>query len=152
MWAFASPLSLFYWTIYMDNDNLPLWRLNLLRAFYLLVAVGLTVSFGPVMLQHSDLWAQRKGETGALMSAVAIVCLLGLRYPLQLLPLLIFELVWKTIWLLAIGAPLWLGSAMTPAVEATAFACLMGVVLTPLVLPWRYIKYHYVKKPAQRWR
>ena len=136
----------------MNNDTLPLWRLHLLRAFYLLVTVGLTLSFGPVMLQHSDLWAQRKGETAALVSGLAIVCVWGLRYPLQMLPLLIFELIWKAVWLLAIALPLWMNGAMTPAVEATALACLMGVVLTPLVLPWRYIGYHYFAKPAERWR
>ncbi|PWF48971.1 hypothetical protein [Massilia glaciei] len=136
----------------MNNDDIPVWRLNLLRAFYLLVTVGLMVSFGPLMLQHSDLWAQRKGETAALLTGLAIVCLWGLRYPLQLLPLLIFELVWKVVWLLAIAAPMWLGGTMTPGVEETVFACLMGVVLTPLVLPWRYIAYHYFKKTAQRWR
>jgi len=136
----------------MNHDDLPLWRLNLLRAFYLLVTLGLTLSFGPLMLQHSDLWAQRKGETAALLSGLAILCLWGLRYPLQMLPLLIFELVWKTIWLLAIALPLWLGGAMTPGVEGTAFACLAGIVLTPLVLPWRHIAQHYFAKPAQRWR
>lgn len=133
-------------------NDVPVWRLNLLRAFYLLISVGLTVSFGPSMLQHSDLWAQRKGETAALVSGLAIVSLLGLRYPLQMLPLLVFELVWKTVWLVAIAWPLWLNGAVTPAVQHTAEACLMGVVLTPLVLPWRYLVQHYVRKPAERFR
>ncbi|MDT9002444.1 hypothetical protein RQP53_24395 [Paucibacter sp. APW11] len=133
-------------------NDVPLWRLNLLRAFYLLVTVGLALSFGPSMFQHSDLWAQRKGETAALLSGLAILCVWGLRYPLQLLPLLIFELIWKTVWLAAIAYPLWRAGAITPAVQGTAEACLMGVVLTPLVLPWRYIAHHYFRKPAERFR
>jgi hypothetical protein len=40
----------------MDHDTLPLWRLHLLRAFYLLVTLGLACGFGPLMLQHSDVW------------------------------------------------------------------------------------------------
>ena len=133
-------------------NDVPLWRLNLLRAFYLLVTLGLALNFGPSMFQHSDLWAQRKGETAALLSGLAILCVWGQRYPLQMLPLLIFELIWKTIWLLAIAYPLWLSGAMTPAVQGTAAACLMGLVLTPLVLPWRYIAHHYFRKPAERFR
>ena len=89
-------------------NDVPLWRLNLLRAFYLLVTVGLALTFGPSMFQHSDLWAQRKGETAALLSGLAILCVWGLRYPLQMLPLLVFELIWKTVWLAAIAYPLWL--------------------------------------------
>lgn len=133
-------------------NDVPLWRLQLLRAFYLLIAVGLATSFGPSMLQHTDEWGQRKGETAALLSGLAILCVWGLRYPLQMLPLLIFELVWKAVWLLAIAYPLWRNGAMTPAVEGTAVACLMGIVLTPLVLPWRHIASHYFRKPAERWR
>lgn len=136
----------------MTDDEVPLWRLNLLRAFYLLITAGLASSFGPAMLEHTDLWALRKGETAALLSGLAIFCLWGLRYPLQMLPLLIFELIWKTIWLLAIAYPLWRHGALTPNAEETAFACLAGVALTPLVLPWRYVAHHYVTKPGQRWR
>ncbi|MCV2358485.1 hypothetical protein LNV08_05800 [Paucibacter sp. TC2R-5] len=136
----------------MSDQDLPLWRLNLLRAFYLLITVGLASSWGPSMLQHTDLWAQRRGELGAMLIGLAIFCVWGLRYPLQMLPLLIFELIWKVLWILAIAYPLWLSGAVTPGVEASFYACLAGVVLTPLVLPWRYIVHHYFRKPAQRWR
>ena len=133
-------------------NDVPLWRLNLLRAFYLLITVGLVVTWGPGMWMHTDAWAQRQGVLGALMIAVSVVCLLGLRYPLQMLPLLMWELTWKTIWVVVIGYPLWLNDAVTPGVAANFVACLMGVVLTPLVLPWRYIAHHYFRKPAERFR
>ena len=136
----------------MNDNDLPLWRLHLLRAFYLLITLGLANSFLPVMLQHTDLWAQRRGEMAAMLSGLAILCLWGLRYPLQMLPLLIFELVWKTLWLLAIAYPLWLAGAITPAVQESIVACGAGIVLTPLVLPWRYIAYHYFSKSGPRWR
>lgn len=136
----------------MTIEEVPVWRLNLLRAFYLLITAGLALSWGPVMLQHTDQWAQRRGELAALLIGLSILCLWGLRYPLQMLPLLIFELIWKTIWLLLIAYPLWQGGAMTPNVQESAVACLMGVVLTPLVLPWRHIAQHYFRKTAERWR
>ena len=132
--------------------DVPLWRLNLLRAFYLLITVGLALTWGPGMVAHTDSWAQRNGALGSLMIGVSVVCLLGLRYPLQMLPLLIWELTWKTVWVVVIGVPLWLNNAVTPGVEANFLACLMGVVLTPLVLPWRYIVHHYFRQPAERWR
>jgi hypothetical protein len=132
--------------------DVPPWRLNLLRAFYLLVALGTAFNFGPLMLSHSHEWAQRKGEVGALLSALALLCFLGLRYPLQMLPLLIFELLWKLIWLGLIAWPLWRAGALTPAAHETAVACLAGVVLTPLVLPWRHVWQRYLSQPAESWR
>ena len=136
----------------MTDQDVPVWRMNLLRAFYLLITVGLAISWGPSMLQHTDSWAQRRGELGSMLIGLAILCLLGLRYPLQKLPLLNFELVWKSICLLIIAYPLWLAGEVTPGVQGSIVACLMGVVLTPLVLPWRYIGHHYVNKSGSRWR
>lgn len=130
----------------------PLWRLHLLRATYLLIAVGLGLSFGPLLLAPSVEWAQRKGDTAALLGGLACLCLLGVRYPLQMLPLLMFELVWKAIWLLAIGWPLWRAGAVTPAVHESALAVAVGVVLMLLVLPWRHVWHHYVAKAAECWR
>ena len=132
--------------------DIPLWRLHLLRANYLLIAVGLAVSFGPLMLAPDIAWAQRKGDTAALLSGLACMCLLGLRYPLQLLPLLMFELVWKVIWLLAIGLPLWRADAVTPALVETTWACGVGVVLMLIAVPWGHVWQQYALKPAERWR
>ena len=146
------PKTLAHTELVMTDDAVPLWRLYLLRALYLLVSAGLALSFWPALLHHSDLWAQRRGEMAAMLVGLSFLCAWGLRYPLQMLPLLIFELVWKTVWIVGFAYPLWQRGAMTPAVEESFYACLAGVVITPLVLPWRYIAHHYFSKPGQRWR
>jgi hypothetical protein len=132
--------------------EVPLWRLHLLRAAYLLIAVGLLLSFGPLLLAPGIEWAQHKGDTAALLGGLACLCLLGVRHPLRMLPLLMFELVWKVIWLLAIGRPLWRAGAVTPAVHETTVAVAVGVLLMLAVLPWRHVWRHYVRQPAERWR
>lgn len=147
-----SPKTLAHTELVMTDDAVPLWRLYLLRALYLLVSAGLALSFWPALLHHSDLWAQRRGEMAAMLVGLSLLCAWGLRYPLQMLPLLMFELVWKTVWIVAFAYPLWQRGAMTPGVEESFYACLAGVVITPLVLPWRYIAHHYFSKPGQRWR
>ena len=87
-----------------------------------------------------------------MLTAVSLLAALGIRYPLQMLPLLFFELVWKSIWLIAVALPLWSAGRLDPATMETVKACLMGVVLVPLVLPWGYVWANYVKKPGDRWR
>jgi hypothetical protein len=68
-----------------------------------------------------------------------------------MLPLLLFELVWKSIWLLVVALPLWSVGQMDAGTSETATACLMGVIFL-VVIPWPYVFANYVLKPGDRWR
>lgn len=132
--------------------DLPIWRLNLLRAMYLLMAGGLAAMIWPRILSHSTDWALRFGHMGALLAAIGALSVWGLRYPVKMLPIMVFELVWKIIWLATVGLPLWTRGEMTPAMWSSAGQIGLGVVLIPFVLPWRYLYRNYIVEPAERWR
>lgn len=66
---------------------------------------------------------------------------LGLRYPLKMLPILLWEMVWKTTWLAVVALPRWLSGRMDAATTANTFAS-MFVVLVVLTVPWRYVFDH----------
>jgi hypothetical protein len=126
-------------------------RRHLLRAMYLLIAVGLGLSMWPGIISPASVVANSNTVVKALLGALGLLCLLGLRYPLQMLPLLIFELVWKVIWIVAFALPAWLGPGLDAYASETLLACAMGVILTPLVLPWGYIVRQYIQAPATPW-
>jgi hypothetical protein len=98
--------------------ELSLLRLYLLRAGYLLLVVGLGLSVWPPLL-HRAPWALTlcpwNGVGNSLLVALSLLAILGLRYPLKMLPLLLFEMTWKAIWLSAVALPVWLtGHQSTP--------------------------------------
>src|SRR5688500_7875792 len=83
-------------------------RLNVLRATYLLIMVGMGLQFGPLILRHPVDVEHMRGVVWSMLGAITLLsALLGIRYPLKMLPLLFVELVWKTIWVLSFGLPLW---------------------------------------------
>lgn len=129
-----------------------LLRLYLLRAMYLLIAAGLVTTVWPYILFPKDVVADRQSVIRALLGALAVMCLLGLRYPLQMLPILLFELLWKTIWVCASAVPMYFGPGLDAYASETLFACLIGVVLVPVVMPWGDVFTHFVKAPGARWR
>ena len=133
-------------------NDVSTFRLYLLRAMYLLVAAGLAFTIWPHIIAPSSLVAGPDSVIRALLGALAAMCLLGLRYPLRMLPLLLFELLWKLIWVVASAIPMWLGPGLDHYASDTLFATLMGVVLVPIVLPWGYVFRHYIKAPGDRWR
>ena len=133
------------------TTDVSLLRLYMLRATYLIVAVGLGLVIWPGVVHHAHTWTMWRGVACSLLGAVGLLALLGLRYPLKMLPLLLFELLWKAIWLIAFALPTWTQHRMDPDTLSTAQACLLGVIF-PIVIPWRYVFETYVKARGDRWR
>ena len=103
----------------------------------------------PLLFRHEP---TARGVIASLLCGVWLLAFAGLRYPLQMLPLLMFELAWKTIWLIAFGVPQWF-SGQQPATFGEDFTNIVaGVILLPIVIPWRYVYRRYVTQPADRWR
>jgi hypothetical protein len=135
-----------------DVSQVSLLRLYALRATYLLIAVGLGIDIWPAIIHHAKPWELWQGVVCSVLGAVSALALLGLRYPLQMLPLLFFELVWKSIWLIVVALPLWSAhQPMDAKTSETVLACLMGVIF-PIVIPWRYVFMSYVMQRGDRWR
>jgi hypothetical protein len=82
-----------------------------------------------------------------MLAAVAIVAAIGIRYPLQMLPVLFFEIAWKSIWLIAVGLPLWSANQLDPDSAENARACIFGVILFSLVVPWPYVFRSFFRSP-----
>jgi hypothetical protein len=130
-------------------QDIALWRLYLLRACYLLLAVGLIIFMWPRVLIASEL-RHMDGVATAMFAALPVLALFGLRYPLQMLPALFFDMIWKMIWLVAVALPHWQSDTMTPDIAGSVFDCSVGVVFL-IAIPWDYAAHHYLLKPGDRW-
>jgi hypothetical protein len=133
------------------NTDVSTFRLYLLRGSYLLIVVGLAIVLWPDILEHALARDPRPSATPSLLAGVSLLALVGIRYPLQMLPLLLFELLWKSLWLLTVALPLWSVHPIDADTWETVKACLMGVVIFPITIPWRHVLANYVFKPGERW-
>jgi len=123
-------------------------RLHVLRATYLLMVAGLSAFNLPELISHNPM---ARGVIPSLLGGVWLLAFLGLRYPLQMLPLLLFEFAWKTIWMVSYGLPQWISGETPPTFAEDLQAIAMGVILMPVVIPWGYVYRRYVKQPGDRW-
>jgi hypothetical protein len=131
--------------------DVSLFRLYLLRAMYLFMAAGLALTIWPGIIHHDQPWSLMHGVACCLLGAAGVMAVLGIRYPLRMLPLFFFEIVWKSIWLIAVAWPLWSAGRMDADTQESVFACAMAI-LFPIVIPWRYVWANYVTGPGDRWR
>jgi hypothetical protein len=131
--------------------ELSLIRLYTLRVAYFVMAAGLGTFIWPAVIHHSNELAIAKGAQLALLAGLGATAALGLRYPVKMLPILLFEMVWKVIYLIAFAWPLWSAHQVTAAVAEDIKAVAMVVIFVPLI-PWRYVFAQYVMRRGDRWK
>jgi hypothetical protein len=125
-------------------------RLWVMRAMYLFMAVGIGNMIWPLIIDHSSTLPRMTGVAWALLGTIGLLAVIGLRYPLRMIPLLLFELTWKVIWLAAFAAPRWLDGTVDAAMQTSIIETGVGLILL-FVIPWRYVWANYVARPGDPW-
>ena len=132
------------------SASLPTWRLNVLRVGYLVMGVGLAVTEWPELVSH-DPWELMQGTVVTILVAMSVLALVGLRYPHKMLPILVFEVAWKLLWMGVVALPLWLDGNLTGATREQTSAVLW-VAIVIAVVPWRHVLRQFVLARGDRWR
>src|SRR5271154_1460194 len=91
-------------------------RLYVIRFVFLLNFALLGSDVWPAIFKHQGPWDPLKGVAFAFWAALSALSGLGIRYPLKMTPLLLLQMLYKVVWLLAVGLPMW------PTVRSTDLA------------------------------
>ncbi len=132
------------------GTDLPLYRLHLMRVGYLVLGLGLAVVKWPRLVDASSM-PLMDGVVLCLLTGMSLLALLGLRYPVRMLPVLLFEATWKLIWLALVALPQLAAGTMQAATRDVMHDNLWVVVVLAVV-PWRYVWRQYVTATGDRWR
>jgi len=130
------------------SEEVSIFRLYLMRLLYLGNFVFLGLDVWPELIKHVGSWDPVRGVAFSFWAALSALSLLGIRYPLKMLPLLFLQLVYKSIWLIAVYLPLRSAGQSTELTKVMV----IGVVVDLIVIPWPYVLATYVKKHGDRWR
>jgi len=129
--------------------TLPAFRLNLMRGGYLLMGIGTFLVKGPMLLQVSSLPAI-EGAQLCILIALALLAFLGVRYPIGMLPILMFEVLWKLLWLGLVAVPLLITNNLNGPTESLLFSILFVVPIIA-VTPWDFVWKRFVTTRGERW-
>jgi hypothetical protein len=133
------------------GDELSTRRLNVMRIGYAFMGVGLALVKWPVLFQNPQTLPVFEGVVACLLTAMSLLAFLGLRYPVRMLPILLFEVIWKVIWIAAVAVPHLLAGDMDDAARKVLVNCSFVVVVIA-VSPWRHAWKRYVRTPGDAWR
>ena len=119
-------------------------NIYLLRLLFLLVFLFVGYDSWTSILTHRGPWDHVRAAALCMWGSYALLSLLGIFHPLKMLPLVLFEILYKVVWLIIVAYPLWSTHqlANSPAKEMTnAF---LWVVLPIVAMPWKYALDTYV--------
>jgi hypothetical protein len=131
------------------KNRLTVRRLNVMRSGYAFMGLGLAVVKWPLLRDVGSLPVM-EGVVTCLLTAMCLLAFLGLRYPVRMLPILLFEVAWKAIWIAAAGVPHLASNDMDAATREVLVNCSL-VVLIAAVIPWGYAWRQYVRTPGNAW-
>ena len=116
--------------------------LKILYAANVLLAgwISITSLFYPKLAQQSVFsgafaYSEAIRLVGALWGAIFILSIVGLFFPKDMALVLVFQLIYKSSWLLVAALPAWWRGEPFPGGMAICFV--LWVLVLPFVIPWK---------------
>ena len=123
--------------------GVSLARLWVMRALFLIIAALFGPSVWTTLYENWGTFEPLEGVAYSFWGALCILALIGVRYPIKMLPVLLIQLLYKTIWLLAVGYPMLEAGPLDEHAASMMDAMRYGVVLDLVAIPGLYVARQY---------
>ena len=132
------------------THQVPVWRQHILRAVFFLCFIGLAVDNWKSVLfpgEQLDPWS---GVAISFYAAFSLLCVLGIRFPLKFIPLLLTQLIYKSAWLVSTYLPAYQANLVDKNLNSWFGVMVAGIIIDLLVIPWGYVYREYLRYFFQR--
>ena len=106
--------------------------------------IGVAFEAWKTIITHQGPWDHTRAVAWCVWAAYPTLSIFGLLRPLRWLPIVIFMIFYKTLWVIVVAYPLWRSGtpAGSPAEEMAHIFVWAPVVA--LIVPWVYVFKNYV--------
>lgn len=130
-------------------DGIPPINIYLMRVIYTLMLVFLGKDSWTTILTHQGDWAPLDALAWSVWAAFASFGLLGILQPVRMVPILLLEIFYKSIWLVIVAYPLWAHNRLTGSPAEGMTSAFAWVLLPIVAVPWPYVVRTFVLGRAQ---
>lgn len=129
---------------YEHYEGVPRINIYLLRLLFTLMFVFLTYDSWSYILSHTGPWNNAHAAAWCMWGSYSVISFIGIVRPLKMLPIVLFEIIYKTTWLVVVAYPLWIKNELvgSPAEEMTNV--FVWVVFPIVAMPWKYFFKQYI--------
>lgn len=115
-----------------------------LRTLFLLIFLFVGFDSWSALLKHEGAWDPMRAAALSMFASYSLLSILGVFRPLKMLPIMIFMVVYKSIWLLFVAYPLWSAGKLAGSPVEGMARVFMWVPVAIVAVPWKYALDKYV--------
>ncbi len=127
------------------NEGVPRINIYLLKLLFALMFFFLTYEAWSHILMHKGPWNNTNAAAWCMWGSYSAISFIGIRYPLKMLPIVLFEIVYKTAWLIVVAYPLWRAGTLTGSNDEGMARMYIWVVFPIVAMPWKYLFKNYIR-------
>jgi hypothetical protein len=119
-------------------------NIYLLRLMYFLMAAFVATDAWMTIINHTGPWDRFTALSYCVWAAYPTLAVLGLIHPLKMLPIMMFTIFYKTIWLVIVAFPLWQAGTLAGSPAEPMTKAFLWLPLAIVAVPWKYVFQTYV--------
>ena len=116
-----------------------------MRGLFFLNFISLFVDNWSAVLFPTEQMDTLSGVAISFWAGFSLLNLIGVRFPLKMLPILLLQLLYKSAWIVGTYLPAKDSGLLNPALTEFFWICVAGITLNLLIIPWGYAYQTYLK-------
>jgi hypothetical protein len=129
---------------YKHYDGVPRINIYLLRLLYTLMFLFVCFDSWKHLFTHTGTWDNINAAAWCMWGSYTLISFIGILRPLKMLPIVLFEIIYKTAWLFIVAYPLWVKNELIGSPAEGMTRVFLWVILPILAMPWRYFFMVYI--------
>ena len=129
---------------YERYDRVPRISIYLLRLLFTLMFLFVTYDSWTHILNHTGPWDNVNAAAWCMWGSYSVISFIGILRPLKMLPIVLFEIVYKIVWLALVAYPLWVKNELIGSPAEGMTRVFLWVLLPIVAMPWRFFFRTYI--------
>jgi hypothetical protein len=129
---------------YERYEGVPPINIYLLKLLFTLMFLFLTYDSWAHILHHTGPWDPANSAAWFMWGSCGVIAVIGILRPLKMLPIVLFEIIYKIAWLIMVAWPFYQRNELTGTPAEGMAHNFMLVILPIVAMPWRYFFRMYI--------
>ena len=116
-----------------------------MRLIYILMATFLAMDVWTHIITYDQRWDPSDAMNWSVWAAFTLFAFIGIFHTVKMIPIMLLEIVYKTIWLILVALPLFLDGNLSDDTTDGMIYPFLFVILPLIFVPWGYVVKKYIK-------